>query len=127
MTPTPLHYLLGALAGLLLVAGAIIWQRGARIETLEARVKAEQAAHAVTRQSVATLQAALAEKNAESDARAASYAATKAADAEDVAAAARARAADSGRVETLRAIAKAADRPGGCVTPPALAASLEGL
>ena len=127
MTPSPLHYLLGALVGLLLAAGAIIWQRGARIETLAAQVMAEQAAHAVTRQSVATLQAAIDEKNRETEARATAYAGTKAADARDVAQADRAQAADRGRVDTLRAIAKAADRPGGCVTPPALAASLGGL
>lgn len=96
-------------------------------DILNRALHAEQAGHAVTRQSVATLQTALAEKNAETDARGAAYAEIKAADAKDVAAADRARDGDRGRIETLRAIAKAAERPGGCPAPPALRASLEGL
>lgn len=68
-------------AGGLLIAAAIwimllngaIGRRDTRINLLVEQVKNEQLAHAVTRQSVQTLEAALADKNAESLARAKAF------------------------------------------------------
>ena len=113
-----------------LVAVGILFAmwRGAEREAdaYEARWKAEQLAHAVTRGSVDRLQAAVNADNAEDEARAAAYrdslaqAATARRDAE------RAFASSQARIDALRAAA-GNSAPSGCATPDDVAGALEGL
>jgi hypothetical protein len=119
--------LLAALAVTVAVYTASGSRKDARIEALTAERDLAITAHAVTRQSVATLQAAIASQNAEIEARARAYADTRAADAADVAAADRAATAEGIRRARLQGIAEAAARHPACPVPAQLVQSLEGL
>ncbi|UIJ43739.1 hypothetical protein LZK98_11620 [Sphingomonas cannabina] len=92
-----------------------------------AELAAEQARHAVTRQSVETLTAALDVKNRESEARAKAYEESKAANAKAIAELDQRYKATASRVEALRAMAKQFPANPACRAPAALLAQLEGL
>jgi flagellar biosynthesis/type III secretory pathway protein FliH len=116
--------------GMALALAIVMWRAdrisAARDHAIE-RVYAEQAAHAVTLASNATLKAAIAKANAEAQARAdALTAARKEAAASDLRLA-EARVASDSQIARLRALGAATGAQEACPVPEALAGALEGL
>lgn len=135
LIPKPVWYALGIIAALLLLwrvhAG---WERAAYNTAYNAGVAkqkvqtdAEIAKNAVNLASINTLQTALAEKNAESEARAKAYADVKASDAATIADLDKRQKADASRLETLQRLARDLPDNPQCRVPAALAANLDGL
>jgi hypothetical protein len=81
----------------------------------------------ISNASIATLQAALDSKNAESEARAKAYADSKAADAKTIADMDARQKADASRLDTLKRLAVSLPTNPACKAPAALLANLEGL
>ena len=94
-------------------------------DAARASLAVERANHAVTRQSVNTLQSALAMKNRESEERAKAFEAARARDAKDVAAADARYLAAEGRRKALEAFAR--DSGKACPVPDGLLSAIEGL
>lgn len=118
------------LAALALIIGALVLldaHHAAQRDKARAELAAEQARHAVTRQSVETLTVALDAKNRESEARAKAYEESKAANAKAIAELDQRYRATASRVEALRAMAKDFPANPACRAPAALLAQLEGL
>jgi hypothetical protein len=128
-----------AIVGGIMVAGILalgvwVWrvdglraQHLADLHTAQAQFTAESNAHRVTLASLAQCQSTLAEKSAESDARAKAYSDAQAQDQANTKANDAKQRATDGQRAALEAIAKV---PGGsvpCKVPGALAASLKGL
>lgn len=100
------------------------WEKKA--DERQAELAGERAAHAVTRASVDRLETVVAQKNAESRARAVALEQAKVQAAADIAAADERWRATSDQVERLRMLAKEKGKPG-CEVPKRLAAELENL
>lgn len=96
-------------------------------DAARASASREKASHAVTLQSVADLSNALAAKNAESEARAKAFDASKVADAKAVAAADARYRSTQARVDALTRMARDLPADHACRVPAALLANLEGL
>lgn len=135
LVPKPAWYALGLVAALLLVWHVHTgWERKAYNDAFNAgwtkqkvQTDAEIAKNAINVASIDTLQTALADKNAESLARAKAYADAKAADASTIAEMDRRAKADSSRLETLQRLAKDLPDNPQCRVPAALLANLDGL
>lgn len=121
--------------GLIVVGGLVIalWLQSAATERQRVRADkaltalgAEQSRHAVTRQSVATLEGIIAAKNEEARRRAAEYEAAKADAAKDIATAdARYAATEAKRAYLARLAAQTPGKP--CPVPGGLLTALDGL
>lgn len=130
--------IIAGIGGLALIAAGItiyimsntISARTAERDAARESYKAEVKSHGVTLVSLSTVRKALDAKNAESQARAAAFEASKAADAKIIAEMDRHQAASDTRIAALRAIAEAAGRvapDGRCTVPAALIGALDGL
>lgn len=135
LVPKPAWYALGILAALLMLwhihSG---WERKAYNDAYNAGwakqkvlTDAEVQKNAVNLASINTLQSALADKNAESEARAKAFADAKAADAATLAEMDKRQKADASRLETLQRLARDLPENPQCKVPAALRAQLEGL
>lgn len=135
LVPKPVWYALGIVAALLMLwrvhSG---WERAAYDAAYNAGVAkqkvltdAEVRKNAINLASINTLQTALADKNAESEARAKAFADAKAADAATIADMDKRQKADASRLETLQRLARDLPENPACRVPPALSAQTEGL
>lgn len=135
LVPKPVWYALCILAALLILwhihSG---WERKAYNDAYNAGwakqkvlTDREVQKNAVNLASINTLQSALADKNAESEARAKAFADAKAADAATLAEMDRRQKANASRLETLQRLARDLPENPSCRAPAALLANLEGL
>ena len=101
------------------------WQKVAQVNADAASLANQKLA--VSNASINTLQTALADKNAESEARAKAYADSKAKDTATIAEQDRRFKTTQQAIDALKAVAGVPDKTGACKVPSAVAAALEDL